>query len=111
MDDCLFCKIVKKEVPAEIVFEDAFCVAFKDINPITPYHVLIVPRKHIDSAASISADDAALLGHMFLVISQITSDLGEGFRVVTNTGSHAGQTVDHLHFHILGGRNMTIDMA
>lgn len=109
MADCLFCKIVKGEVPAEIVHETDGTMAFKDINPAAPTHVLIIPKKHVASAQDLTAADGDLLGEMFEAMSSIASEarvLG-GHRIVTNIGPDAGQSVPHLHFHVLGGRNLS----
>lgn len=108
MSDCLFCKIVAKELPAEIVKESDEVLAFKDINPAAPTHVLVVPKRHIASAQDLTADDGDLLGQIFETMAEIASDAGlsGGHRLVTNVGSDAGQSVHHLHFHVLGGRQM-----
>jgi len=109
MSDCLFCKIAAKEIPASIVHEDELCIAFDDINPQAPMHVLVIPKKHISRIYDISADDRELIGHIFMVCSSIAAARGfseSGFRVVTNCNSDAGQTVFHIHFHLLGGRLM-----
>lgn len=107
--DCIFCKIAKKEIPSTIVYEDDQVVVFKDVNPQAPVHVLLIPRKHIPSILEMQQEDQALVGHLFAVADQVARDLGvskEGFRVVTNCGPAAGQTVPHLHFHLLGGREL-----
>lgn len=106
----LFTKIIRREIPATIVYEDDLCLAFKDIQPQAPIHVLLVPKKEIASIAHLSAEDAQTLGHMMLKTKEIAVKLGidkTGYRVVTNIGDQGGQTVHHLHFHILGGRQMT----
>jgi histidine triad (HIT) family protein len=105
---CLFCKIVAGEIPSKKVFEDDLTYAFRDINPQAPTHVLVVPRKHIDSLAEASAEDQELLGYLHLVAARIAKNegLSKGFRTVINTGPDGGQTVDHLHVHLLGGRTM-----
>jgi len=107
-DDCLFCRIAAGEVPATRLHEDDLVIAIRDINPQAPTHVLILPVAHIASAADLGEDDAPLLGHLFAVAAEIArrEDLGEGWRLVTNVGRHGGQSVDHLHFHLLGGRPM-----
>lgn len=109
MADCLFCKIASKELPAEVVHETEATVAFKDINPAAPTHVLVIPKRHIASAQDIGGDDADLLAEIFETIARIASDaqLSGGHRIVTNIGSDAGQSVHHLHFHVLGGRNFS----
>jgi histidine triad (HIT) family protein len=106
---CLFCKIVAGEIPSKKVFEDDLTYAFRDINPQAPTHVLVVPRKHIDSLAESSAADKEMLGYLHLVAARIAKSegLSKGFRTVINTGPDGGQTVDHLHVHLLGGRGMT----
>ena len=108
MDDCLFCKIVSGDIPSTKVFEDEVSYAFRDINPQAPVHVLIVPKKHIASVAEIKEEDEALVGKIFTNIAKIAKDEGldKGFRVISNSGDDAGQTVHHLHYHILGGKNM-----
>jgi histidine triad (HIT) family protein len=105
-DECLFCKIVSRDLDADIVFESDEVVAFRDINPVAPTHVLVVPTRHISSASELGPGDAALLAEMFQVMAQIAraEDLEKGHRIVTNIGTEAGQSVDHLHFHVLGGR-------
>jgi len=105
---CLFCKIVDGSIPSTAVYQDDQCYAFADIHPQAPVHVLIVPRRHIDSLAGASDADKDLLGHLALVAAEIarSKGLGKGFRVVMNNGEDGGQTVDHLHLHVLGGRAM-----
>jgi histidine triad (HIT) family protein len=105
----LFTKIIDREIPADIVYEDDQCLAFNDINPQAPVHVLVIPKKPVASIAALEDEDAALTGHLLLVIRDLarTLELDEGFRVVANTGRHGGQTVDHLHFHLLGKRSLT----
>ena len=108
--DCLFCKIVNGAIPAKRVYEDDQAIAFRDINPQAPVHVLIVPKKHIGSLAEVGAtsEDKALLGYLLGLVDQIgrTENLARGYRTVINTGPDGGQTVDHLHLHLLGGRAM-----
>jgi histidine triad (HIT) family protein len=108
MSKTLFEKIIDKELPASIVYEDEHCVAFKDINPGAPTHVLLVPRKLIPKLSDATAADQSLLGHLMLVASKLANQLGIGdaFRVAINNGAGAGQSVFHLHLHILGGRPM-----
>ncbi len=106
--DCLFCKIVNGDIPNKTVYEDDRVLAFHDIAPQAPVHVLVIPKVHIDGAAAVTADTAPVVGHIFEVIPHIADSLGlTDFRVVTNNGAQAGQTVGHLHFHILGGRVLT----
>lgn len=104
---CIFCKIVAGEIPSTAVYQDEQCYAFADIDPKAPVHVLVVPRVHIASLAE--AKDPALLGHLLTTAGEIAraKGLGKGYRVVINTGAEGGQTVDHLHLHVLGGRGMT----
>jgi histidine triad (HIT) family protein len=105
---CLFCKIMAGEIPSKKVFEDDRTYAFRDINPQAPTHILVVPRKHIGSLAEAVAEDQDLLGYLHLIAARIAKSegLSSGFRTVVNTGSDGGQTVDHLHIHLLGGRLM-----
>jgi histidine triad (HIT) family protein len=105
----IFGKIVTREIPADIVYEDEHCLAFRDINAQAPTHVLLIPKKEIPRLADATAEDEALLGHMMLAASKIAGQLGVGdaFRLVVNNGAEAGQSVFHLHLHILGGRRMT----
>ena len=108
--DCLFCKIASGAIPAKKVFEDDQAIAFRDINPEAPVHILVVPKKHVGSLAEIDGtqNEVALLGHLLALVAQIarTENLGQGYRTVVNTGADGGQTVDHLHLHLLGGRAM-----
>lgn len=105
--DCIFCKIAAGEIPSKKVYEDEQIVAFYDIEPKAPVHVLVIPKQHIVGAAAVTAENAAVVAHIFAVIPQITAALGiTDFRVVTNNGADAGQTVHHLHFHILGGAQL-----
>jgi histidine triad (HIT) family protein len=106
MNDCLFCKISRKEIPSKIVYEDDEVFAFEDIQPQAPTHILICPRKHLVSLTEATADDTELLGHMQLVAAKLASErrLTDGYRTVVNNGSGAGQSVFHLHLHLLGGR-------
>jgi histidine triad (HIT) family protein len=105
----IFKKIIDREIPADIVHEDELCLAFRDISPQAPTHVLVIPKKEIPSLDSIADEDQALLGHLLLVVRNLARELGlgRGYRLVVNCGREAGQAVDHLHFHILGGRPMT----
>lgn len=107
--DCLFCKIIAGEIPSKKVYEDETVYAFYDIAPAAPVHVLIIPKTHITSAADITAENSAVVAHIFEVAANLAKQLGlsDGFRVVTNCGDSAGQSVKHLHFHLLGGRDFT----
>ena len=107
--DCIFCKIANKEIPSSIVYEDDDVIAFKDLNPEAPVHVLVIPKKHISSLNAANSDDQQLLGKLMLTIPKIAAEQGiaeSGYRVVNNCGEQGGQTVMHLHFHLLGGREM-----
>jgi histidine triad (HIT) family protein len=106
--DCLFCRIVEGTIPANRVYEDDICIVFPDINPQAPVHLLIIPRRHIVSTAKALPEDAALLGHLMAAAAEIANkeNLSQGYRIVVNTGSDGGQTVNHLHLHLLGGRAM-----
>ncbi len=113
MSECLFCKIIAGDIPSTKVYEDDSILAFRDIAPQAPTHILVVPKTHIPDADGITADNSAVIAHIFAVIPQIAKAEGleNGYRVVTNCGSDAGQTVPHLHFHILGGKKMELQMA
>ncbi len=106
----IFKKIIDKEIPADIVYEDDLCLAFRDIDPKAPTHVLIIPKKEIPSMAEVTGDDKEILGHLLLTASKVAKDLGiseSGYRLVANTNNEGGQEVYHLHIHLLGGRQMT----
>ena len=108
MSGCLFCKIAEGQIPSNKVYEDEVCFAFYDIDPQAPTHFLVIPKMHISSVAEVSEDNAAVGAHIFAVISKVTKELGlESYRVVSNIGEQAGQSVPHLHFHVLSGRDMT----
>lgn len=110
MDNCIFCKIIKGEIPSTKFYEDDDVLAFRDINPQMPVHIIVIPKKHIKSIAELHEDDELLVGKIFTAINKITHSLNiaeEGFRVISNCGENAGQTVEHLHFHILGGEKMS----
>jgi histidine triad (HIT) family protein len=109
-ENCLFCRIVAGEIPAEILHADDHCVAFRDINPQAPVHLLIIPREHIDSLDDASQRDEAALGHLLRVAARVANEQGlseSGYRTVINTGEGVGQSVLHLHVHVLGGREMS----
>lgn len=109
MSDCLFCKIIDKKIPSRIVYEDELVLAFEDVNPQAPVHTLVIPKKHIPTLLDITEEDSGLLAHIFRVASKIAKDKGidsRGFRVVSNCNPESGQTVYHIHFHVLGGRPM-----
>lgn len=106
MNDCLFCKIIKKDLPAQFEYEDEEMVAFKDINPKAPIHILIIPKKHIDSVNEIKENDAALAGRLILLAKKIAKDKGLdklGYKLIFNVGKGGGQIIDHIHLHLLGG--------
>lgn len=114
MQDCLFCKIIKGEIPSKKVYEDDFIYAFEDIAPCAPVHVLVVPKKHVSSAKELTSADAELLAHIFNGINKVAELTGvseSGYRVVTNVGRDAGQSVLHLHFHVLGAKLFGADFG
>lgn len=106
--DTIFGKIIRREIPANIVYEDDLAIAFKDISPQAPTHILVIPKKPIPRLSDATIEDTQLLGHLLVTVKQVAADagLGNGYRVVINNGNDGGQTVDHLHLHILGGRQM-----
>lgn len=108
MDNCIFCKIMAGEIPTTKVYEDEFCFAFKDIEPLAPQHFLVIPKQHIASVAEVDAAMEPVVGYIFGVIAKLSREMGfeNGFRVVTNCGKDAGQTVNHLHFHVLAGKEL-----
>lgn len=109
MDDCLFCKIIKKEIPSTVVYEDDEILAFRDIHPVTPIHILVIPKKHITSLVELEKEDEAVIGKIYTVINEIAKKEGileKGFRVIVNCGEDGGQEVKHLHFHLLGGKKL-----
>ena len=110
MEDCIFCKIVCKEIPAKIVYENEGILAFEDIKPQAPVHILIIPKEHVSSLNTLSEDKESLIGSIFLTARRIAEERGikdSGYRIVLNTGKDSGQEVFHIHFHLLGGRRMT----
>ena len=113
MANCLFCKIIAGDIPSTKVYEDEAVYAFRDINPQAPTHILVVPKVHMDDCNAVSAENSAVIAHIFEVIPQIAREegLANGYRVVSNCGADAGQTVQHLHFHILGGKALSLEMA
>lgn len=113
MSNCVFCMIVAGDIPATKVYEDETVLAFRDIQPQAPTHILVIPKAHIPSVAAITPENSGIVAHCFEVIAQIAAAEGltQGFRVVSNCGEHAGQTVHHLHFHILGGKPLALEMA
>lgn len=111
--DCLFCKIAAGEIPSQKVYEDEEILAFRDIAPMAPVHILVIPKAHIGSVDEVTAENCDVVAHIFQVIPKIAKaeNLEKGYRVVSNCGEHAGQSVHHLHFHILGGRQLSLEMA
>jgi histidine triad (HIT) family protein len=113
-DSCIFCKIVSGEANATVVYRDEHVTAFRDINPVAPTHILIVPNRHIESVSTLKAEDEPLIGHLFTVASQLANEEGisnDGYRLITNTGVNGGQTVLHLHLHLIGGQRMRYPMG
>ena len=112
MENCLFCKIIRGEIPSNKVYEDDEILAFKDINPQAPVHILVIPKKHISCAKDIESEDEKLIGRMFTVIKQLAEEfkLENGYRIVNNCGEDGRQEVMHLHFHLLGGRKLGIEV-
>ena len=109
MEDCLFCKIVKGEIPSKNVYQDEDVYAFSDINPQAPIHILVIPKKHISSIVELNEENKDIVGKIFITINKIAKENGfleDGFRVISNCGENAGQTVKHLHFHILAGKKL-----
>lgn len=106
--DCVFCKIAGGDIPSDIIYEDEKVIAFNDQDPQAPIHFLVIPKKHIESLAKLDEEDKDLIGHIFMVIKKITQDLGleNGYRIVNNTGEDGGQTVKHMHFHVLAKRSL-----
>lgn len=111
MADCLFCKIIEGTIPSQKVYEDDLVLAFKDIAPQAPAHILVIPKTHISGVAEITTENSALVARCFEVIAKLGAQIEGGFRVVSNCGENAGQTVPHLHFHVLGGAPLCLTMA
>ncbi len=109
MDDCIFCKIIKGEIPSKKVYEDEEVIAFKDINPAAPIHILVIPKKHIATLLDVTEEDSYLISKIFVAINKIAKQIGieeNGFRIIANCGKDSGQEVMHIHFHLLAGRKM-----
>lgn len=109
MEDCIFCKIIKREIPSDIVYEDDEIIAFKDIQPAAPIHILVIPKKHIASLVELDKEDEILIGKIYTVINKIAEGQGvkeKGYRVIVNCGKDGGQEVGHLHFHLLAGKKL-----
>ena len=111
MEDCLFCKIAQGVIPSNKAYEDDTVLAFYDIAPQAPVHILVIPKTHIGSVAQVTPENSQVVAHCFEVIAQLGKALPEGYRVVSNCGQHAGQCVPHLHFHILGGKQLELTMG
>ncbi len=110
MDNCIFCKIIEGSIPSNKIYEDDTIYAFYDINPAAPVHFLVIPKVHISSANALNSENSAVVAHIFDVIGELAAKEGiadKGYRIVNNCGADGGQTVEHLHFHVLGGRNLT----
>lgn len=106
-EDCIFCKIVKKQIPCEMLYEDDKVIVFKDISPQAPVHAIIIPKEHIDDLNCLNKESSSIIGHIFIVAKEMAESLGiaeSGYRIVSNCGEQGGQTVQHVHFHLLGGR-------
>lgn len=111
MDNCIFCKIIRGEIPSKTVYEDEYCYAFGDIAPVAPVHILFVPKEHIASVSDINASNSAVVAKIYEAIAKVAKEMGldkDGYRVVSNCGENAGQTVFHLHFHLLGGKALGV---
>ena len=109
MEDCLFCKIIKGEIPSTKVYEDEYVYAFKDIEPVAPIHILVVPKKHIETLLDVSEEDKDLISYIYQTINKIAKENGfaeSGFRVIVNCGKDSGQEVMHIHFHVIGGKKL-----
>lgn len=112
--DCLFCKIMNGEIPSKKVYEDESVYAFYDIAPMAPVHVLIIPKRHLSSVNEVTSENSAVISHIYEVAAQLAKELGiseSGYRIVSNCGADAGQTVFHLHFHLLGGKKLNTEMC
>ena len=109
MEDCVFCKIIKRDIPSNIVYEDDRVIAFYDVNPAAPIHILVVPKKHIETLLDVSEQDGDLISYIYKIINKIAKDEGfadKGFRVIANCGEDSGQEVKHIHFHVLAGKKL-----
>ena len=113
MENCLFCKIIAGEIPSTKVYEDDLCLAFRDIAPMAPTHILVIPKNHIGGVDELTSENSAVVAHIFSVIPKIATEekLSNGYRVISNVGVDGGQTVRHLHFHILGGKKLSTELA
>lgn len=114
MEDCIFCKIIKGEIPSTKVYEDDEILAFRDIEPVAPVHILVIPKKHITSLVDLKPEDERVIGKIYTVINKIAKDekiLEKGFRVIVNCGEDGGQVVKHVHFHLLGGKKLGVKIC
>lgn len=114
MEDCIFCKIINREIPSSIVYEDEEIIAFKDVNPVAPVHILVIPKKHIESVINLKQEDELLIGKIYSVINKIAKQEEidkKGFRVIVNCGEDGGQEVKHLHFHLIGGKKLGVKIC
>lgn len=114
MNNCIFCKIINKEIPSNIVYEDEEILAFRDINPVAPVHILVIPKKHIESVIELKEEDEKVVGKIYTVINKISKQENidkKGFRIVVNCGEDGGQEVKHLHFHLLGGKKLGLKIC
>ena len=114
MENCIFCKLASHEIPTKVVYEDETVFAFEDMNPQAPVHILVIPKKHVKNVAELSGEDDALIAHLIRVAAQIAAEKGidaSGFRLVTNCGKDARQSVEHMHIHLLGGAELSEAMA
>lgn len=114
MEDCIFCKIVKGEIPSKKVYEDKNILAFYDVNPEAPIHVLVIPKEHISSVNEINQENSKIISDIFIVINKIVRELKiaeDGYRIITNTGENGGQSVKHMHFHVIGGKKLPLKLT
>lgn len=109
MENCIFCKIINREIPSNIVYEDERVIAFNDVNPAAPIHILVIPKKHIETLLDVSEEDSSLIAYIYQIINKIAVEIGfaeKGFRVIANCGEDSGQEVKHIHFHVLAGKKL-----
>lgn len=114
MNKCIFCRIVENEIPSNKIYEDDNILAFYDVNPEAPIHFLVIPKEHIKSVNELTLENSSIIAHIFLQIKKIVNELGideTGYRIITNTGDDAGQTVHHMHFHVLGEKKLSINLS
>lgn len=113
MNDCIFCKIISGEIPSSKVYEDEKVLAFKDINPMAPVHILIIPKVHVEGVDKLTEEKASVVSHIVMVAKQLAEEyhLDNGYRIVSNVGEDGGQTVRHLHFHLLGGKKLNTELC